>query len=86
MAHARAIPLIDAAGCTGCGRCIAACPLPLIAFETTAWRKTAVLQDADRCTGCRKCEVRCPVGAIEMVTRTLANAPSIEGNLATVVT
>jgi NAD-dependent dihydropyrimidine dehydrogenase PreA subunit len=75
MARAREIPLIDTARCSGCGRCIAACPLPLIAFETTAWRKTAVLQDADPCTGCGKCEARCPVGAIAMVARTLAAAP-----------
>jgi NAD-dependent dihydropyrimidine dehydrogenase PreA subunit len=67
MAQARAIPLIDAARCTGCGRCIAACHRPLIAFETHAWRKTAVLQDAAHCTGCAKCETRCPVQAIAMV-------------------
>jgi Fe-S-cluster-containing hydrogenase component 2 len=66
MARAHAIPLIDSTRCSGCGRCIAACPLPLIAFETHAWRKTAVLQDATRCTGCKKCEVRCPIGAISM--------------------
>ncbi|NVO05027.1 MAG: 4Fe-4S binding protein [Rhodoferax sp.] len=67
MARAREIPLIDPARCSGCGRCIAACPLPLIAFATKAWRKTAVLQDLHRCTSCGKCEARCPVGAIAML-------------------
>lgn len=67
MARARSIPLIDAARCTGCGRCIAACQLPLIAFETTAWRKTAVLQAPDQCSGCARCGLRCPVQAIAMV-------------------
>jgi NAD-dependent dihydropyrimidine dehydrogenase PreA subunit len=71
MARARAIPLIDPTRCSGCGRCIAACPLPLIAFETKSWRKTAVLQDADHCTGCGKCEARCPVGAIAMLPRAM---------------
>lgn len=67
MARARSLPEIDAARCTGCGRCIAACHLPLIAFQTKNWRKTAVLQAADRCNGCARCAVHCPVQAIAMV-------------------
>lgn len=72
MPRAPLIAQIDAARCTGCGRCIAACHLPLFAFETKDWRKTAVLQDAHLCTGCSKCEVRCPVGAISMQPRSAA--------------
>ncbi len=60
------IALVDATRCSGCGRCIAACPLPLFTFETIAWRKTVVLRDVQRCTGCARCEARCPVGAISM--------------------
>lgn len=66
MAPVRKLPLIDADRCSGCGRCIAVCPLPLIAFETHAWRKTAVLQNAGPCTGCSQCAFHCPVGAIQM--------------------
>ncbi len=66
MAKFSQIALVDAARCSGCGRCIAACPMPLFAFETIAWRKTVVLQDAQRCSGCARCEARCPVGAISM--------------------
>lgn len=75
MARTRAIPLIDDNRCSGCGRCIAACDVPLLlAFETTAWRKTAVLQDATLCTGCTKCETRCPVRAITMLAATQLRA------------
>jgi ferredoxin len=69
MARAHKEALISDVRCSGCGRCIAVCPLPLIAFETHAWRKTAVLQDAQGCTGCSQCAAHCPVGAIKMETR-----------------
>jgi NAD-dependent dihydropyrimidine dehydrogenase PreA subunit len=66
MAKDSKIAQVDATRCSGCGRCIAACPLPLFAFETVAWRKTVVLRDVQRCTGCARCEARCPVGAISL--------------------
>lgn len=69
MRRKRLLAQIDPQRCTGCGRCIAACPLPIIAFETQAWRKYAVLQDAPRCTGCSVCEPVCPVGAITLAQR-----------------
>lgn len=69
MARTTEIPQINAMRCTGCGRCIAVCHLPLIAFETLQWKKFAVLQDAVSCTGCGKCEKHCPVKAITMIPR-----------------
>ena len=57
---------IDPARCSGCGRCISACALRLIAFETRDWKKRAVLQDPARCTGCGDCAARCPVNAINL--------------------
>jgi ferredoxin len=66
MAKIHKIAFVDTVRCSGCGRCIAACPLPLFSFETVGWRKTAVLTDAPRCTGCARCEAVCPVKAISM--------------------
>lgn len=60
------IPHIDTSRCSGCGRCIAACPLHLIAFETRDWRKLSVLQDSALCNGCAKCAVNCPLDVIDM--------------------
>jgi NAD-dependent dihydropyrimidine dehydrogenase PreA subunit len=57
---------IDPARCSGCGRCLSACELRLLAFETKAWKKRTVLQDIDRCSGCGECAARCPTGAISM--------------------
>ncbi|WP_296492490.1 4Fe-4S binding protein [Rhodoferax sp.] len=61
------IAQVDPARCSGCGRCISACELRLLAFETKAWKKRTVLQDGDRCSGCGECAARCPVAAISMV-------------------
>ncbi|MCF8161123.1 MAG: 4Fe-4S binding protein [Polaromonas sp.] len=60
------IAQIDPARCTGCGRCIAACALRLIAFETKDWKKRSVVQNPGHCTGCGDCASRCPVNAISL--------------------
>lgn len=60
------IPHINASRCSGCGRCIAICPLRLFAFEQQGWRKVSVLQDSDACNGCAKCAANCPLEVIEM--------------------
>jgi NAD-dependent dihydropyrimidine dehydrogenase PreA subunit len=60
------IARIDPARCTGCGRCISACALRLIAFDTRDGKKRAVLQAPARCTGCGDCAARCPVDAISL--------------------
>ncbi len=54
---------VDAARCSGCGRCVAACALRLFAFETHNWKKTSVMQDAERCSGCGDCVAKCPIDA-----------------------
>ena len=61
------LPEIDAARCTGCGRCVAACEPRALSLETGPdWRKSAVLHAAGDCTGCSLCALRCPFDAITM--------------------
>ena len=61
-----ALPTIDTARCTGCGRCVAACHLHLLSLERQGWKKFSTLHESDRCSGCKACEVTCPFGAISM--------------------
>ena len=63
------LPQIDTARCTGCGWCVAACPLHLLSLEPSGWKKHSVLGDAAACTGCRLCEIRCPFNVITMVKK-----------------
>jgi Na+-translocating ferredoxin:NAD+ oxidoreductase RNF subunit RnfB len=63
------VAMVDAARCSGCGRCIAACKLRLFAFEKQGWRKISVLQNGERCTGCNLCAEQCPIDAISMHQR-----------------
>ncbi len=61
------LPDMDAARCTGCGRCVAVCPPHVLSLETIAWRKSSVLGNAKACTGCSKCDAACPFEAITML-------------------
>ncbi len=56
------LPRLDRNLCTGCGDCIAACPVDALAQVDSK----ATLVAPDRCTYCAACETICPVGAIEL--------------------
>ncbi|ACM19154.1 iron-sulfur cluster-binding oxidoreductase [Geotalea daltonii FRC-32] len=56
-------PPIEKTRCTGCGRCVSACPHHLITLEVEGYRKHAVRYHQNRCRSCQACAV-CPVSAI----------------------
>lgn len=58
------IPQIEVARCTGCGRCVAACPEKIITLEVAGFRKHAVIEYAEKCTLCGECAMNCPVAAL----------------------
>jgi ferredoxin len=70
------LPEIDAARCTGCGRCVAACGVQLLSLEVEHWHKFARLHDAELCTSCNACAAICPFHAITMCKSTRTSAAS----------
>jgi len=58
------IPQIDSARCTGCGRCVAACPEKIITLDVSGYRKHAAIRDTERCSLCGSCVKNCLVRAM----------------------
>lgn len=56
--------------CTGCGRCVAACPPKVLSLGRRGWDKISELHDAAGCTGCSLCAAVCPFDAIRMTRPT----------------
>ena len=61
-----------AANCSGCGRCLVACPVKVISLESEhadgSGRKQAVV-DEQLCLGCGVCARNCRIGALSMQPR-----------------
>lgn len=47
--------------CSGCGRCVAACPERLYTLEPLGFRKLAINLSPEKCSSCGKCTLACPL-------------------------
>ena len=47
--------------CTGCGICVASCPMDVIRLEKTGKKKKAAIKYRLDCMSCFNCEFDCPV-------------------------
>ena len=63
--HSNFIARIDAAGCTGCGQCVEACPVQAIGPAAGNGGSPAAV-DPNMCLGCGVCVRNCPSGAISL--------------------
>ncbi|MFI3301590.1 MAG: 4Fe-4S binding protein [Rikenellaceae bacterium] len=67
MAKIKGTILIDKERCKGCGVCVTACPLQVLALSSEVNGKGysfAMMAQADNCTGCASCAIICPDNCI----------------------
>ncbi|HEX8910232.1 MAG TPA: 4Fe-4S dicluster domain-containing protein [Anaeromyxobacteraceae bacterium] len=67
------LPAVDGAACTGCERCVRACPVEAMAAvsanDPRRPRRTVARVDEERCLGCGVCVRACAAGAIALRER-----------------
>lgn len=54
--------------CSGCGRCVAACPEKLYTLEVNNHRKHARHSAVERCSRCGSCVASCPLDVLAAET------------------
>ena len=67
------LPVVDGAACSGCGRCVDACPVEAMALvsanDPQRPRQRKALADEERCLGCGVCAAACPQQAVSLRRR-----------------
>lgn len=66
------LPQPGAGRCSGCGRCVSACPLDLVSLENDdprGWGPKRPVIDLDRCLGCGICVQVCERRALQLAAR-----------------
>jgi NAD-dependent dihydropyrimidine dehydrogenase PreA subunit len=58
----RELPLLDETRCTGCGDCVAVCPVECLEMTTT----TPWLPRPNDCVSCALCVLVCPESALSL--------------------
>jgi len=67
------LPAVDLAACSGCGRCVEACPVESMALvsasDPRSPRRKKARVDESTCLGCGVCVRACPGGALSLAFR-----------------
>ncbi len=67
MAKIKGTIVVDKERCKGCGVCVSACPVDVLALATEVNSKGytfAIMANPDACIGCASCGVICPDSCI----------------------
>ena len=67
------LPVVDSSACTGCGKCVEACPVEAMGLVSASDPKKPRLKkarvDESTCLGCGVCVRACPTGALTLAAR-----------------
>lgn len=72
----KGVPTVDAATCTGCGTCVAACPDRV--FTLDAGKAVVHAGEFMGCIACGHCVAACPAGSITVVGRGMTPDDAVE--------